>query len=159
MFSSPPRLWNDLIVRQHQTAQGTSVIIKHPVSGKFFQLGEAELFIAQQLDGKTPVEVIRRRAEARFDAVLPNETLNAFLQNLKNNGVLETADTTWESEGKGQSRIRGSPLVCRIKLCDPCRLLNRLAQRMGFFFTSYFVVLSAAAILLAVVVTVASWTE
>jgi putative peptide zinc metalloprotease protein len=158
MFS-PPRLRNDLIVRQHQTAQGTSVVIKHPVSGKFFRLGEAELFIAQQLDGNTPVEVVRRRAEARFDAVLPIETLNAFLQNLKKNGVLETADTTRENEGKRQSRIRGSPLVCRIKLCDPCQLLNRMAQRMRFFFTSYFVVLSAAAILLAAVVTVASWTE
>ena len=159
MFSSPPRLRDDLIVRQHQTAQGTSVVIKHPVSGRFFRLGEAELFITQQLDGKTPVEVIRRRAEARFDAALPVETLNAFLVKLGTNGVLETPDAKRKDETKGQSRFRGSPLVCRIKLCDPCQLLNRLVRRMGFFFTPYFVLLSAAAILLAVGITAASWSE
>jgi putative peptide zinc metalloprotease protein len=159
MRSSPLRLRNDLIVRLHQTAYGTSAVIKHPVSGKFFRLGETELFITQQLDGKTPVEVIRRRTEARFDGVLPIETLNAFLLNLKKNDVLEAPDAKRKDENKGQSRFRGSPLVCRIKLCDPCQLFNRLVRRVGFFFTPYFVVLSAAAILSAVGVTAASWSE
>jgi putative peptide zinc metalloprotease protein len=159
MRSALPKLRNDLIIRRHQTANGVSVVIKHPVSGKFFQLGESELFIAQQLDGKTPVEVIRQRTEARFDAVLSVETLTVFLLNLKKNGVLETADAKRRDQSKGQSRFRGSPLVCRIKLCDPCQLLNRLVRWMGFFFTRWFVALSAVAIFLAIGVTAASWSE
>ena len=159
MRSALPKLRDDLIVRQHRTAHGTTVVIKHPASGKFFRLGEAELFITQQLDGNTPIEIIRQRAESRFGAVLPIETLAAFLLNLKKNEVLETTEEKKKKENRTQSRVRGTPLVCRIKLCDPCQLLNRLAARMGFFFTSYFVVLSAMAILLAIGVTAASWSE
>src|SRR5712664_1580018 len=159
MLSAPRRLRNDLIIRQYQAADGMSAVIKHPVSGKFFRLGEAELFITQQLDGKTPIEVIQRRAETTFGAVLPIETLNAFLLSLNKNGVLETADAKRKEESKEQGRVRGNPLVCRIKLCDPCQLLNRLVRQMRFFFTPYFVALSAVAILLAVSVTAASWSE
>src|SRR5882757_838325 len=159
MRSALPKLRNDLIIRQHHAADGISAIIKHPVSGKFFRLGEAELFITQQLDGKTPIEIIQRRAETTLGAVLPIETLNAFLLSLNKNGVLETADANRKEESKQHGRVRGNPLVCRIKLCDPCQLLNRLVRRMGFFFTPYFVALSAVAILLAVSVTAASWSE
>ena len=159
MRSALPKLRNDLIIRQHQAADGISAVIKHPVSGKFFRLREAELFVTQQLDGKTPIEVIQRRAETTLGAVLPIETLNAFLLSLNKNGVLETADANRKEESKQHGRVRGNPLVCRIKLCDPCQLLNRLVRRMGFFFTPYFVALSAVAILLAVSITAASWSE
>ena len=159
MRSAPRKLRNDLIIRQYQAADGMSAVIKHPVSGKFFRLGEAELFITQQLDGKTPIEVIQRRAETTFGAVLPIETLNAFLLSLNKHGVLETADANRKEESKQQGRVRGNPLVCRIKLCDPCQLLNRLVRQMRFFFTPYFVALSAVAILLALSVTAASWSE
>jgi putative peptide zinc metalloprotease protein len=159
MPSNPPKLRDDLIIRKHQTENGTSVIIKHPVTGKFFRLAEAELFITEQLDGKTPVEVIRQRAEAKFDAVLPIETLHAFLFNLKKNDILEAADGKNKHQKKEQGRIRGTAMVCRIKLCDPCELLKRLCSRLGFLFTDYFVVLSAAAILLAIGVTIGSWHE
>src|SRR5437879_11037308 len=56
MPSSLPRLRTDLIVRTQQTSHETSVIVKDPVSRKFFRMGEAEQFIAEQLDGKTRSE-------------------------------------------------------------------------------------------------------
>src|SRR6267143_3287496 len=68
MTPSLPRLRSDLIVRPQQTTQGTCVVIKNPESRKFFRLGEAEYFIAKQLDGETSMEVIRQRAEATFGA-------------------------------------------------------------------------------------------
>src|SRR5437879_12853883 len=93
MPSSLPRLRTDLIVRTQQTSHETSVIVKDPVSRKFFRMGEAEQFIAEQLDGKTPLEVIRQRVEVRFGGELPMETLNGFLQNLNKYGFLETEGT------------------------------------------------------------------
>jgi len=94
MPSSLPRLRTDLIVRTQQTSHETSVIVKDPVSRKFFRMGEAEQFIAEQLDGKTPLEVIRQRVEVRFGGELPMEALNGFLQNLKQYGFLETEGGT-----------------------------------------------------------------
>ena len=154
MPSNGPKLRDDLIFSRHQTEHGTTVVIKHPVTGKFFRLGEAELFITEQLDGKTPVDVIRRRTETQLGGVLPIETLNAFLFNLKKNDSLETGDGKTTERKKEQGRFRGTAMVCRIKLCDPCQLLKKLCSRLGFLFTDYFVVLSAAAILLAVGVAV-----
>ena len=120
MNSYPPKLRTDLIFRLQQTAHGTSVIVKNPVTGKFFQLGEVELFIAEHLDGKTTLETIRQLVEARFGGELPLAVLTAFLQNLKKYGFLETADPTETIEHKEPSRFRGSPLYCRFKVFDPC---------------------------------------
>jgi len=159
MNSYPPKLRTDLIVRPQQTAHGTSVIVKNPVTGKFFQLGEAELFIAEHLDGKTTLETIRQLVEARFGGELPLAVLTAFLQNLKKYGFLETADPTETIERKEPSRFRGSPLYCRFKVFDPCQLLKRLVSCTGLFYTPYFGVLSAATILAAVGVTFANWGD
>src|SRR6267378_3921587 len=159
MNSYPPKLRTDLIVRPQQTARETSVIVKNPVTGKFFQLGEAELFIAEHLDGKTTLETIRQLVEARFGGELPLAVLTAFLQNLKKYGFLETADPTETIERKEPSRFRGSPLYCRFKVFDPCQLLKRLVSCTGLFYTPYFGVLSAATILMAVGVTFANWGD
>src|SRR6266481_8745484 len=159
MNSYPPKLRTDLIVRPQQTAHETSVIVKNPVTGKFFQLGEAELFIAEQLDGKTTLETIRQLVEARFGGELPLAMLTAFLQNLKKYGFLETGDPTETIERKEPSRFRGSPLYCRFKVFDPCQLLKHLVSCTGLFYTPYFGVLSAATILAAVGVTFTNWGD
>src|SRR5216684_4807130 len=159
MTPSLPKLRSDLIVRALQTDRGTSVVIKDPVSRKFFRLGEAEHFIARQLDGETPLETVRQRAEANFGAVLPIETLNAFLQNLKKNGVLETTEPGEKSAYREPPRFRGGPLYCRFKVFDPCRLLQCMVPWTRFFYSPFFVVLSAAAILAAAGVTITSWGD
>jgi multidrug resistance efflux pump len=159
MLSCPPRLRRDLTYRHEQTAEGTSVIIKHPASRRFFRLEEAEYFIARQLDGETPIEAIRQRTQAEFDAELPLEDLYAFIQTLKKNGLLETADTLRKDASRKPKRFRGTPLYCRIQVCDPCELLKRLARCTSFFFTRAFVVFSAVTILLAVGMTAANWRE
>jgi putative peptide zinc metalloprotease protein len=159
MTSSLPRLRSDLIVRPQQTTQGTSVVIKNPESRKFFRLGEAEYFIAQQLDGETPLEAIRQKTEAKFGGELAIEILNAFLENLKKNHILETTEAGGKGAYREPPRFRGSPLYCRFKVFDPCRLLQRLVPWTGFFYSSFFVLLSAAAILAAAGVTVTSWGD
>src|SRR3981189_644707 len=146
MTSSLPRLRSDLIVRHQQSTQGTSVVIKNPESRKFFWLGEVEYFIAQQLDGETPLEAIRQKTEAKFGGELAIETLNAFLENLKKNHILEATEAGEKGAYREPPRFRGSPLYCRFKVFDPCRLLQRLVPWTGFFYSSFFVLLSAAGI-------------
>jgi multidrug resistance efflux pump len=122
-------------------------------------MGEAEYFIAKQLDGKTPLEAIRQKTEAKFGGELAIETLNAFLENLKKNHILEATEAGEKGVYREPPRFRGSPLYCRFKVFDPCRLLQRLVRWTGFFYTSFFVVLSVAAILVAASVTITSWSD
>src|SRR5438105_1235975 len=159
MISCPPRLRRDLTYRHEHTAEGTCVIIKHPASRRFFRLEHAEYFIAQQLDGRTPLETIRQRTEAALDAELPIEDLHAFVQTLKKNGLLETEDAVKKDERRKPKRFRGTVLYCRVQVCDPCELLKSLARRTNFLFSRSFVSLSAISILLAITITAANWRE
>ena len=159
MVSCPPRLRRDLTYRHEQTAEGTCVTIKHPASRRFFRLEHAEYFIAQQLDGRTPLETIRQRTEAALDAQLPIEDLHAFVQTLNKNGLLETEEAFKKDARRKPKRFRGTPLYCRIQVCDPYKILQWLARRTNFLFTRSFVMLSALSILLAITVLATNWRE
>jgi len=159
MICSPPKFRSDLTVSRQQTAGGTVFVVKDPVSGEFFRFREVEQFIAEQLDGGTGLDVVRQRTEETFSATLPTETLNAFIRNLEETGLLETEKTRKKKPAGQPGRVRGNLLYLRFKSFDPDRLFNRLVRRVRFFFTPHFVVLSAALILLAAGITVANWGE
>jgi len=160
MIPPPPRLRSDLTVREEQTAGGTVSIVKDPLTGDFFRFRETERFIAQQCDGKTPLDVIRQRTEERFGATLAAESLSAFVQRLDRAGLLETADPAKRgSAGKRARRIRGSLLLLRLKVADPDRLFDRLAPLLRGLFTARFLALSAAVVVLGVGTAVANWSD
>ena len=157
MGSSLPKLRNDLRISRHVTAAGTSFVVKEPASGNFFRLGEAEYFIAQHFDGKTPLETVRQRVEEKFDASLSSETLRAFINELDKRHFFE--DERGNKSKKPRRRISGNLLFLRFRAFDPTRLFDRLELRIRFFFTPHFVILSAVFILFSVGVTIAHWDE
>lgn len=157
IMGSSPRLRTDLIVRQQQTADGAVFIVKDPVSEQFFRFRDAEQFIAEQLDGETPLEAVRQRIEEKFGATLPAAILDAFIRKLDKSGLLEAQNSAKPTRADRQARFRGSLLYLRFKIFDPARLFDRLGPRVRFLFTPYFVVLSGAIILLAVGTTIAHW--
>ena len=157
MIFSAPKLRTDLTVREQQTPDGRFFVVKEPLSGNFFRLREAEHFVAQQLDGETPIEVVRQRTERQFATTLPAGTLNAFVTTLKAAGLLQSEAAPATQPTGGRRRILGNPLYLRFKLFDPDRLFTRLGPRLRPCFTPQFVVLSAALILLAIGTAAANW--
>src|SRR5213592_774476 len=157
MISSAPKLRTDLTVREQQTPDGRFFVVKEPLSGNFFRLREAEHFVAQQLDGEPPIEVVRQRTERQFATTLPAGTLNAFVTTLKAAGLLQSEAALATQPTGGRRRILGNPLSLRCKLFDPDRLFTRLGPRLRPCFTPQFVVLSAALILLAIGTAAANW--
>ena len=85
MISTLPKLRSDLDRRVQTTPNGSVLVIKDPVSGEFFRLQEAERFIAEQLDGATPLNVLNTRVEKKFGASLAPEKLAAFIKTLDRN--------------------------------------------------------------------------
>ena len=159
MIAAAPRLRRDLTVSRLETAHGGFLIVKHPVSGRFYRFREAERFIAEQLDGETPLNVIRERTEEQFGAALDVDTLNAFIKNLDKLGLLDTGTPAATRDPGRGPRIRGSLLYLRFAFFDPDRLLARLVPRLRFFFTRRFLVLSAMPILLGLAITLANARE
>lgn len=159
MASGLPKLRSDLDRRRQTTAKGATFVVKDPVNGEFFRLQAAEGFIAEQLDGQTPLEEIQRRVENTFHAKLELQTLLDFVKTLDRNGLLETEQTAQASQHKAQGRLAGNLLYARFKLIDPDRLLDRLIRWVRFCFTPAFLVLSAGLMLVAVGILVLQWSD
>ncbi|MFQ5657068.1 MAG: efflux RND transporter periplasmic adaptor subunit [Candidatus Methylomirabilales bacterium] len=153
------KLRSGLVISQ-QAEEGQPVyVIKDPTTGRFFRLREPEYFIAQQLDGATPLEVVSQRVEERFGTPLAQETFEQFIGTLRRLGLLEAEGVEPRDLAYRRGRVRGSLLYLRLKAFDPDRLFNRLLPKVRFFFTPSFVACSAALILLAFVITVSNSVE
>jgi putative peptide zinc metalloprotease protein len=133
-------------------------VVKNPSTGRFFQFREAECFIAQQLDGSTPLEVVRRRTEERFRSPLSDEALHRFIETLRRFGLLDGSGPSPGTPGTG-NRVRGSLLYLRFKAFDPDRFLNRLVPRLRWLFTPSVAILALGFILVALGIAIQDgWT-
>jgi multidrug resistance efflux pump len=150
-----PKLRDEVAMSRRDSGGKTAFVVSDPRSHRFFRLGEPAVYIARQLDGLTPLEVVRRRAEEQFRTRLTDQTLGEFVESLNGLGLLEEADQDQARPEPRARRIRGSLLYLRWKVCDPDRFLESLHRSIRFFFTPAFVVVSAALLLLAVYVVVA----
>src|ERR1051325_3408327 len=112
MVTAPPRLRRDLTVSRQEAAGGFSLVVKDPASGRYYRFRDAAGYIAEHLDGETPLDVVRRGAEQRFGGELPAATLQTFLKGLGDTGLLENVEAA-ASKQLRQGRIRGSPLYLR----------------------------------------------
>src|SRR6266568_4836922 len=158
MSAAPVKLRSDLVVSRQGTPEQSVFVIKDPAKERFFRFGETEHFITQQLDGVTSPETVRQRVEERFDAPLPPETLQQFIDRLGRLGLLDQEQRALNG-AHSHGRIRGNIFYLRLKAFNPDRLLDRLVTKLKFFFTPAFVWLSALTIFFAACITVANWSE
>jgi putative peptide zinc metalloprotease protein len=158
MTSHLPKLRADLTVSEQQTGGNTFFVVKDAVRGQFFRLREPEYFIARQLDGVTPFEVVRLRVEQKFDAHVSHEDLSSFVARLKSGGLLELEPGAARPT-RATKRVQGNILFLRCKILDPDQLFDRLVDRIRFLFTPGFVIFSAMSILLASFILLANWQD
>jgi putative peptide zinc metalloprotease protein len=156
-MTAAPKLRGDLVIRPQASANGPSVVVKDPNARRFFRFGEVEHFVAQQLDGATPLDVVRRRVEERFGQPLADETLRHFVEQFHRFRLLD--DGTQREDEHAHQRVRGSLLYIRVRAFDPDRLLGWLVSRVSVVFTRTFLLASAATILIAVAMTTVGWQE
>ena len=89
LVAGRPKFRKDIIVTRHEDSTNAPFVAKDPRTTQFFRFREAEHFIVSQLDGETPLDVVRRKTEERFGATLPQETLTKFVRTLESHGLLE----------------------------------------------------------------------
>src|SRR5881296_410497 len=107
-----PKLRSDLVISR----QAGAVVLKDPTTGRFFRFGEAEHFITSQLDGATPLAVVRRRAGEEFGSLPEPEVVERFVESLKRLGLLEADDAGLERPAARRRPTRGSLLYLRLSL-------------------------------------------
>jgi multidrug resistance efflux pump len=138
-----PALRADLVVSRQETPEGPCIVLKDPSSRRFFRLGEREYFIARQLDGRTPPELVSERLASEYGEAVSREELDQFVRQLERTGLLERETAPGPPKGPGRSRVGGSILYLRLKAFDPDRLFDRILPWTRWFFTPWFVTGSA----------------
>src|SRR5688572_18163087 len=156
MILSQPKLRPDLRITAQKTNGTTTFVLKHPVTRRFYRFKEVEHFVARQLDGVTPPDVIQQRVQEQFKATLPPRTLDQFIETLRSRDLLQTAGS---EAAVRPGRARGGVLAFRIAALDPDRLFAFLARRLRFLFNPAFVALSSAVMALGVIAVFLSWEE
>ena len=136
-------------------------VIKDPAVGRFVRFKEPEFFIAQQFDGLTPFEEIRRRGEEQFGATFSQSTVEQFAGKLQNLGLLapQIGRVMAAAPSARLARFRGNVFYLRFKVFDPDRFLERAVPKLWFLFTRQFAWFSVVMILLGVGVMMSSWQE
>src|SRR5437867_10963541 len=147
-----PKLRTDLQLSPQSASDGISVVVKDPVTSRFFRLGQIEYFVAQQLDGATSLDTLQRTVRERINQPLDADAISNLVGQFRRLGLLEEARPADSSRHSGP--FRGNPLYLRLKAFDPDRLLGALVPHVGVFFTRTFLLGSAIAILVALAVTV-----
>src|SRR6058998_1304301 len=150
-----PKLRSDLVISR----QAGAVVLKDPTTGRFFRFGEAEHFITSQLDGTTPIAVVRQRAGEEFGSLPEPGMVEGFVGSLRRLGLLEADDAAFERPAAPRRHTRGGPLYLRFSAFDPDRLLDRLVDKVAFCFTPAFLVVSVAVIVLGFGIAVAEWGD
>ncbi len=152
-------LRRDLVFSRQETGDGVVFVVKEPGSGRFFRIGEVEHFIAQKLDGATPLDSVCRRVEERFGASVAPETLRQFIEMLRSRGLLEGDLSEAAIPQRAEGRIRGNLFYLRLKAFDPDRVLEGMLRSTRWLFTPAFVALCAIGFLAALCITVANGSE
>ena len=160
MSATCPRLRDDLIISRQESSQGVAFILKDPLVGRFLRFREPEYFIAQQLDGATPLAEIRRRGEQHFGQALAESAIEAFTAKLQTLGLLDSAaHSAGGLPTRKAARVRGNLFYLRLKVLDPDALLGLLVPKLRWLFTPAFACLTLGVILLAAAVMMSNWTE
>ena len=115
------RLRRELIVSRQVTDGNSAFVVKDPANGRFFRLKEAEYSIAQQLDGATPLHVVRQRIQEKFGVALEDAEIKKFVEQLSRLGLLEESK---RPDPAPPRKVRGSLLYLRFAAFDPNRLLG-----------------------------------
>jgi hypothetical protein len=142
-IASPPRLRTDLIVSRQEAPAGPCFVLKDPRTRRFFRLREAEYSIARRLDGQTSLASVAATVAAELETEVSAATLVPFVEQLRRGGLLEGPV---RPRAPARAALPGRPALGPLQGLRPDRLLDRLAARLGFFFTPTFVVGAASLI-------------
>jgi multidrug resistance efflux pump len=166
----PPRRRLDLIVSAQE--DGGQFVIKDPLSGNYYHVGEHEQFLLSLLDGRRTTGGICAAFAEHFAEPLAPADLQEFLQIAEQNGFLELARAARAGAAERESdrgeagdfrlpaangrAAKRNVFYLRFSLVDPNRFLDWLAPKIRFFWTRGFLLVSASLIVAAALLT---WTN
>ncbi len=159
MSETYAKLRSDLEFRAETPAPGSPVIVKDPVTRRFYRFTAVQAAVLERLDGKTEHGAV---AEA-VSAVCGTEVLKAQVEDfaVKLRALLlldhPACWSALEALRRPKSRFLGSVLSIKIHAFNPDALLGRMERKLKFCFGSTFALIVFAAVFAATAIALANW--
>src|SRR5262245_59007553 len=146
------RMRPDLLKTPQRYEGRQCMVVKDPVSLKYYRFNEQEYYVFTLLDGKHTLEDVQKQFELRFRPHrLTLEDLEVFASQLVNSGLVQheshNAGTHLIERRKKQRRMRRFAAITnimyiKIPVFDPDRLLTWMIKYLHWMFTYWFMFLS-----------------
>lgn len=130
-----------------QTQQGKRyLIVKDPLTGRFFRFTEAQAQILNLMDSPLSVEELAERAAAMWEAPVDVATIQGFVDSLEQKLLLETPEVRSRIAEQQGRQPRSSILYRKAWSFNPTRLLAWLYPKVRFAFSVPFHLVAITAI-------------
>lgn len=164
-----PKLRDDLILVEKIRQGQKQLVIKDPITVKYFQFGELEITLFRLLDGQTPPpKIIEKFNAAHPDAEMSMEDLKDFMGEIDKMHLLEKSvqernlllieRIKEERKSKLMSK-KGSILFKRFPLVDPNDFFDRIHPYIKWIWSVPTVIFMCSVILAACIAIGYNWTE
>nr|MBN2277136.1 efflux RND transporter periplasmic adaptor subunit [candidate division Zixibacteria bacterium] len=150
MDEKPPKIRDDLIIQEIKGKDGSlHYVIKDPLTGAYFKVGEPERFIIRNFDGQKSTDEIAAAFKERFQIDLDPAEIDGFSGQLQVlcflDNDLTRADLLKKQKDSSAEKPRtlfGKLMFVKIKAFNPGRLFDQTAGPLRFFFTRGFVIIA-----------------
>lgn len=145
-WEKPPKLRDDLVVSEQEADGQKYVILKDPITFRYFRMREPEYYLIRQFDGVADCETIARRFRGKFNLNVSAEAVEKFAERVDELYFFEGGKAEYEiSSGRYLSRTKkslfSSILFIKLTAFNPDRLLNFLMPLTRFLFRPWAIVL------------------
>jgi multidrug efflux pump subunit AcrA (membrane-fusion protein) len=163
MDNETPRqvqLRQDLQQSRQQHQGKTYLVVKDPVSRRYFRFTETQAAILDLLATPTDASTIAARASESVGSVSVS-TINAFLESLESKDLLDTPAVRERlgTPGSPNKRQQSSILYKQVASLNPERIFDWLLPRTRWAFTPAFQILGCLLILSGVSIFLLHWDE
>jgi putative peptide zinc metalloprotease protein len=151
MEQNPPQsiqLRTDLEFSRQQQQGKAYVVVKDPVTSRYFRFTEAQAAILELLHAPTDAAAVAAEASAKLGATLSTASVEGFFKSLEDKNLL---DTPRVRETLADLKSRKAPdqsiLYRKLASLNPAKVFDWLLPRTGWMFTTGFQVFAVLMII------------
>jgi len=158
MTETYAKLRLDLEIRPESSDRDSSVIVKDPISRRFYRFTSVQATVLQLLDGNKSPHLIASLASEKHGTAVLDSQIEDFAGKLQNLLLLDHP-VCWSklAQHQPQNRFLRSILSVKIHAFNPDKLLERLSTKLSFCFGPGFTAAAIAVTSVAGIISILNW--
>ena len=138
----PPKLRDDLVTVRQETDGAVFIVLKDPITQRYFRLREPEYWLISQFNGVNDLETIAAGFQEKFNLKVSPQAVGQFAAKIDSLYFFDNSKAEYEvSSGRylGERRrsLLSRLLFVKLRAFSPDRLLNFMVSRLRFMFSPW----------------------